>query len=75
MRIITKDLFEASYLLSKGMHLHKVLRDRKTVLFQFEGKEELGVLKTKFEGGHAEANVKRLRNSINHLRDIIFSKA
>jgi hypothetical protein len=75
MKIITKDLYEASYLLAKGTHLDKVLKDRKTVLFQFEGKEDLEVLKSKFDQGRAEVNVRRLRNSINHLRDIIFSKA
>jgi hypothetical protein len=73
MKIITKDLFEASYLLSKGMQLQEVLGDRQ-ILFQFEGKEELGVLKSKYEEGRAEANVRKLRNSMNYLKDVLFSK-
>lgn len=74
MKIITKDLFEASYLLAKGMCLQNTISDNKTILFQFEGKENLGVLKNKYEDGRAEVNVRHLKNSMNHLRDIMFLK-
>ncbi len=74
MKIITKDLFEASYLMSKGMQLQNVSGDNQTILFQFEGAEELSVLKSKYEKGRAEANVRQFRNSMNYLKDILFSK-
>ncbi|EKD28554.1 MAG: hypothetical protein ACD_79C00278G0001 [uncultured bacterium] len=74
MKIITKDLFEASYLMSQGMQLQNVSGDNQTVLFQFEGAEELSVLKSKYEKGRAEANVRQFRNSMNYLKDILFSK-
>ena len=74
MKLLTKDLFEASYLLAKGMKLEEVLRNRRTVLFRFEGTEDLEVLKSKYDEGRAEVNVQSLRESLNHLRDLLFEK-
>jgi hypothetical protein len=74
MNILTKDLFEASFLLAKGMRLEGVLRNNRTVLFRFEGTEDLEVLKSKYQEGRAEVNVRILKNSLNHLRDIVFEK-
>ena len=74
MRIITKDLYEASYLLAKGMKLEEVLRNNRTVLFRFEGSEDLQVLKTRYDEGRAEVNVRSLRESLNHLRDLLFEQ-
>ena len=74
MKIITKDLFEASYLMAKGMHLKEVQSERKIILFQFEGESDLDVLKKRYDTGRAEVNVRRLRNSLNVMRDIIFEK-
>ena len=45
MKILTKDLFEASYFLSKGLPLEKILGDRQKILFQFEGGDSLQALK------------------------------
>lgn len=72
MNILTKDLFEASYLLAKGMRLEEVLKNNRTVVFRFEGSEDLEVLKSRYEEGRAEVNVRTLKNSLNHLRDIVF---
>lgn len=72
MKIITKDMFEASYLLAMGMHLTEVLGERKTILFQFEGKQELEILKSKYDEGRAEVNIRRFRNSLNVIRDKLF---
>lgn len=72
MKIITKDIFEASYLLAMGMQLTQILGDRRTVLFQFEGKHELEVLKSKYDKGRAEVNIRRFRNSMNVVRDKLF---
>lgn len=74
MKLLTKDLYEASYLLAKGMKLEEVLRNNRTVLFRFEGSEDLQVLKTKYDEGRAEVNVQSLRESLNHLRDLLFEK-
>ena len=74
MKIITKDLFEASYLMAKGMHLKEVSSEQKTILFQFEGESDLNVLKNKYDAGRAEVNVRRLRNSLNVMREILFEK-
>ncbi len=72
MKIITRDLFEASYLLAMGMHLTEVFGEHKTVLFQFEGKDELEVLKSRYDHGRAEVNIRRFRNSMNLIRDKLF---
>ena len=72
MKIITKDIFEASYLLAMGMRLTDILGDRKTVLFQFEGTKELEALKSKYDKGRAEVNIRRFRNSMNVVRDKLF---
>lgn len=74
MKILTKDLYEASYLLSSGMQLKEVLGENAVILFQFEGQDELKVLKSKYEKGRAEANVKQFKHSMNYLKDLLFSK-
>jgi len=74
MKIITRDLFEASYLLTKGMDLQDIFGDRETILFQFEGDENLGVLKRKYDLQHAEANVHHLKKNLTHIKDIMFAK-
>ncbi len=74
MKIITKDLFEASFLLAKGMRLQDVISNNKTILFQFEGKDNLELLKSKYTTGRAEVNVHHLKNSMNHLKDMMFMK-
>lgn len=74
MKIITKDLYEASYLMSKGMHLQEISGDRQTILFQFEGNESLGFLKKRYTQGRANANVHELKKSMTYLKDIMFAK-
>ncbi|EKD28615.1 MAG: hypothetical protein ACD_79C00259G0002 [uncultured bacterium] len=74
MKIITKDLYEASYLLSKGMQLQEVFGDQKTILFQFEGNENLSVLKNQYEKGRAEVNVRKLKQNMTLIKDIMFTK-
>ena len=74
MKIITKDLFEASYFLAKGILLQDVISNNKTVLFQFDEKDQLENLKSNYISGNAIVNVHHLKNSMNHLKDIMFSK-
>jgi len=74
MQLITKDLFEASYLLTEGVPLKRILGDERTVLFLFEGDEtNLLSLKTRFDGGHAQTNVTTLKKNMTYLKDVMFS--
>ncbi len=68
MQIITKDLFEAAYLLAKGMRLSKAMGGRKSVLLLLEGNEDLGVLKSQYRQGCAEVNVKAFRKEMKEIR-------
>ena len=74
MKILTKDLFEASYFLSKGLPLEQILGDRQKILFQFEGGDSLQALKKQWDNGDAFANVHKFKESLNHLKDIMFSR-
>jgi hypothetical protein len=68
MQIITKDLFEAAFLLVKGMKVSKALRGEKTVLLILEGNESLGILKSQYRQGQAEVNVKSFRKEMKEIR-------
>ena len=75
MKIITKDLYEAAYLLTHGHPLQELFGDTRTVLFQFEGDEEsLRLLKHKYDQGQAQANVLQLKKNMSYLKDVLFSK-
>ncbi len=74
MKIITKDLFEASYFLAKGLHLQDIISSKRTILFQFDHQKQIDDLRAGYIKGEAEVNVLHLKNSMNHLRDIMFSK-
>ena len=73
MRLVTKDLYEAAYLLSKGMKLSKVLGSNKSVLLIFEGNNNLDVLKNKYREGKAEANILKFKSQMRDVKDIVFS--
>jgi hypothetical protein len=68
MQIVTKDLFEAAFLLAKGMKLSKALNARNAVLLLLEGDESLGILKSQYRQGHAEVNVKAFRKEMKEIR-------
>ena len=73
MRIITKDLYEAAYLLTKGANLIRAFGGRKTVLLLFEGDESLGLLKNQYRRGFAEVNIKALRKEMKQVKDLVFN--
>ena len=68
MQIITRDLFEAAYLLAKGMRATKAFGGREAVLLLFEGDEKLGILKSQYRQGFAEVNVKAFRKEMKQIR-------
>ena len=73
MKILTKDLFEAAFLLSKGMKVSRVLGSPRTVLLELEGSEELNILKEKYQNREAEANVHSLKNQLREVKDLVFT--
>ena len=76
MRILTTDIYEGAYLLSKGMTLKNIWEDskqlKKSVVFEFEG-NNIEILKKAYLKGQAKANVIRLKTNLNELKDIMFN--
>ena len=68
MQILTKDLFEAAYLLAKGMRLSKAMGGRESVLLLLEGAENFSLLKSQYRQGYAEVNVKAFRKEMKQIR-------
>ena len=73
MKLLTKDFYEAAYLLAKGMRLAKVMGSPKTVLLELEGSEEMGILKDKYHDHSAEVNVHSLKKQMKEVKDIVFT--
>ena len=73
MKLLTKDFYEAAYLLAKGMKLARVMGSPKTVLLELEGSEELDVLKDKYRNQSAEVNVHSLKKQMKEVKDIVFT--
>lgn len=77
MMIETKDLWQGAYLLSEGGLLENVkvssrYDGKKEIVFVFDG-EKVEELARRFQSGQASCNVSRLKASVNHLKDVIFS--
>jgi len=75
MRLLTIDLYEGAWLLSKGMELANLWMEpngRKTVVFEFEG-ESIEGLKEEYKRGKAQANVYRLKVAMSELRDRMYA--
>ena len=73
MKLLTKDFYEAAYLLAKGMRICRVMGSPKTVLLELEGPEELDVLKDKYRKREAEVNVHNLKKQMKEVKDIVFT--
>jgi hypothetical protein len=73
MKLLTKDLFEAAFLLSQGMQIVRVHGNGRTVLLEFDGDDNLNVLKNKYSERKAEANVHILKQQLAEVKDIVFS--
>jgi hypothetical protein len=74
MKLITKDLFEASFYMTCGATLEKVFGSHKTVLFQFEGGDDITSLKSRYDLGSAAVNLLSFRKNLNLLRDKVFER-
>ena len=72
----TTDLFRGAYLLCNGGTLLQVRLEEehpRLASFLIEG-EELEKLELEYRNGQATVNPLQFRESLNHLRDILFNK-
>ena len=72
----TTDLFKGAFLLCMGGNLTNIrveFNGRKTATFQITG-NDLDQYNTDYVTGRALVNPTQLKNSLNHLRDILFNK-
>lgn len=72
----TTDLFKGAFLLCMGGNLTNVsveFNGRKTATFSFIG-NDLDQYNTDYVTGRAMVNPTQLKNSLNHLRDMMFNK-
>ncbi len=72
----TTDLFKGAFLLCMGGNLTDVkveFNGRKTATFLFTG-NDLDQYNTDYVTGRALVNPTQLKNSLNHLRDVLFNK-
>ena len=75
MRLLTNDLYEGAWLLSKGMELANLWMEpggRRSVVFEFEG-DSIDGLKEEYKRGKAQANVYRLKVAMSELRDRMYA--
>ena len=73
MKVLTKDLFEAAFLKSRGMRLMQVHGNAHSVVMEFDGDESLEVLKNQYESRRAEVNVHALKKQLAEVKDLVFS--
>ena len=76
-QLITHDLYFGAFLLSQGAVLAGLQMEGsspKRVAFVFTGNGELSRLQDAFESGTAQANVVALKNSMGHLKDLMFDR-
>ncbi len=72
----TTDLFKGAFLLCMGGSLANIrveFNGRKTATFMITG-NNLEKFNTDYVTGRAMVNPTQLKNSLNHLRDILFNK-
>ena len=73
MKVLTKDLFEAAFLKSRGMQLMRVHGNAHSGVMEFDGDESLKVLKNQYESKRAEVNVHALKKQLAEVKDIVFA--
>ena len=72
----THDLFYAAYLLSQGARLmatHVALDGSKRVAFEFQS-QRMRELNEDYLSGDAMVNLRTLKSSLHHLKDLIFKE-
>lgn len=76
MRLLTTDIWEGAYLWSQGMTPERIWIDdqslRHQVVFEFVG-DKTELLSKDYQRGNACANVVRLKNALNELKDRMFN--
>lgn len=75
MKLLTNDLYEGAWLLSKGMTLANLWTEpngRRSVVFEFAG-ESIEGLKEEYKRGKASANVYQLKAAMSELRDRMYA--
>ena len=73
MKVLTKDLFEAAFLKSRGMQLMRVHGNAHCVVMEFDWDESLEVLKNQYESRRAEVNVHALKKQLAEVKDLVFA--
>lgn len=74
MKILTTDLYEGAWFLSQGMELSDLWmggNGKRAIVFEFVGDHVEG-LKEEYKRGKAQANVLKLKESLNELKDRMF---
>lgn len=70
----TKDLFLSAYLLSHEIYLQNIeIEDRERVVFSFLDTSKLDELNREYHEGKATCNVHRLKESLQYLKDQMFT--
>jgi len=71
------DLFEVAYLLIRGFELEELSiqanRGRKVVTFILKG-EGISTASQDYRNGKATANVRLLKTTVDHLKDLMFNQ-
>jgi len=76
-KIKTSDLYYGAYILSSGGRLEAVqahLDGSKKVAFQFSS-PKAQELTREYQSGEATVNLRELKSSLKHLKDIIYQEA
>jgi len=71
MILETTDIFRGAFFLTQGGRLKGVSSNRRLVSFAITG-ENLSDLDEAYRSGKATVDPLRLRESLNHLRDVLF---
>lgn len=78
MKVETTDLYLSAYLMAKGITLNSMsiheTGDRKKIVFIFTGNADLNRLNKSFQRGVAKVNPISMKESILHLKDIMYDK-
>jgi hypothetical protein len=75
-RVKTSDLYHSAYLLSNGAKLEEIRikgKSGRNIEFEFTG-DNITKLTHEYISGDATVNLRYLKSSLNHLRDIIFER-
>jgi hypothetical protein len=70
----TKDLAEGALLLAKGQHLNELKWDRDVCWFVFENADTCREISNQFWFGKCPVDAKTFSDSINKLKNRIFSR-